>query len=124
MPLKPLRLCKHPSCRELTRDGYCLVHKRERDRETDRRRGTAAERGYTYRWSKYSKWFLAQPGNELCRLRLDRRCRKIAECVDHIKPPAGPDDPLFWDPSNHQAACLVCNSIKGNREIRGSDWSV
>ncbi len=35
--------------------------KRERDKDYDRYRGSAAERGYTTTWSKYSKWFLSQP---------------------------------------------------------------
>jgi 5-methylcytosine-specific restriction protein A len=93
-------------------------------KETDRQRGTANQRGYTYRWGKYSKWFLQQPGNEICKLRIDGRCKMVAECVDHIVPPVGPNDPLFWDPNNHQASCLVCNSIKGQRTLKGTEWEV
>ena len=126
-PRRPRRLCKHPGCPELVgagQGGYCPEHAKERARELESRRDTANQRGYTYRWGKYSKWFLQQPGNQICKLRLDQRCRMIAECVDHIVPPSGPDDPLFWDESNHQAACLICNSIKGKRTLKGDDWIV
>ena len=37
-----------------------------------------------------------------------------ATVVDHIKPHKG-DMELFWDPANHQALCLSCNSAKGDR---------
>jgi 5-methylcytosine-specific restriction protein A len=39
-----------------------------------------------------------------------------SEHVDHIKPVSGPGDPLFWEPTNHQALCQSCHSIKTARE--------
>lgn len=125
-PRRPRRLCLHPGCTELVQagDGYCPEHARARARELESRRGTANQRGYTYRWRKYSKWYLQQPGNQVCKLRLDQRCKMMAECVDHIVPPSGPDDPFFWDENNHQAACLICNSIKGRQTLKGDDWIV
>lgn len=124
MPQKPKRHCLHPGCPVLTSGGYCPAHRRAKEREQEARRGTATQRGYNYRWNKYSKWFLSQPGNELCKLRLDARCSGMGECVDHIKPPTSPVDPLFWDPANHQPSCIVCNSKKGRREIKGKDWDI
>ncbi len=126
IPRRPRRSCKYPGCPELVDagKGYCSEHGQAKRRADDRKRGTANQRGYTYRWGKYSKWFLRQPGNQVCKLRLDKRCRLIAECVDHIVPPNGPNDPLFWDTKNHQASCLICNSIKGKREMLGSEWDV
>jgi 5-methylcytosine-specific restriction protein A len=123
-PYKPLRPCKHPGCPALCRGAYCPDHTRDKRREVDRQRGTANQRGYTYRWQQYSKWYLSQPGNEICKLRIDKRCNLIAECVDHIVPPEGPNDPKFWDESNHQPSCLICNSIKGNKTIKGTEWNV
>ena len=32
--------------------------------------------------------------------------------VDHIVPVDGPQDPLFWDESNHQGLCHDCHSRK------------
>ena len=83
------------------------------------RRGSARERGYDSRWSAYSKWYLAQPNHQLCALRLDEGCAVVAQCVDHIDPPDDRHDPRFWNPENHQPACIHCNSVKGHRFMRG-----
>lgn len=114
MPSKPLHECNWIGCHILTRERYCATHTKVAQQEDDKRRGSAAARGYNGKWQRYSKWFLKQPGNQLCRIK-GPRCKKLAECVDHITPPANPDDPLFWDSKNHQAACIPCNSWKGNR---------
>ncbi len=123
-PYKPLRPCSHPGCRELTSERFCPAHKKAEQQYIDRQRGSANKRGYTYKWQKYAKWFLKQPGNQICRLKLSTSCSIVANCVDHIQPPSGPDDPLFWDDGNHQAACLHCNSVKGRRTLRGTGWEV
>ncbi|WEG14915.1 HNH endonuclease [Pullulanibacillus sp. KACC 23026] len=39
--------------------------------------------------------------------------------TDHIKPVSGPNDPLFWDPNNHQALCVSCHSTKTAKEDGG-----
>jgi 5-methylcytosine-specific restriction enzyme A len=124
--MRPRKLCRHSGCNELIEgvETYCPEHKKEMLREYDKRRGTAQQRGYNYRWQKYSKAFLKQPGNQYCKLRIDGRCKLKAECVDHIEPPPDPRHPLFWDPSNHQSSCLPCNSIKGNKVIKGSEWEL
>ena len=94
----------------------CDAHTKSESREQDKRRGTAYERGYNYRWQKYSKAFLARPENALC-VECKKRGRvTAAECVDHITPASG-DEQLFWDASNHQQLCIPCNSRKGNRQI-------
>lgn len=120
------RLCRYPGCSELVNSGYCEKHKKNKQQEKkqeqkyyDERRGTAHQRGYTSKWYRYSKWFLRQPENQLCVLCLDDGCSGVAECVDHIVPPSGPDDSLFWDPDNHQPACIHCNSVKGKKIIKG-----
>ena len=123
MPSKALRFCKHPGCPTLTRNTYCEAHQadaKEIERAQDERRGTSRERGYTHRWSKYSKWFLSLPENQFCALHLDDGCAGVAQCVDHIQPPSGPGDALFWDRANHQPACIHCNSAKGRRYIVGA----
>lgn len=118
------RFCRHTGCGRLTdhESGYCEEHRsewEEMNTRRDRRRGTAFQRGYDHRWSAYSKWFLRQPGHQLCALHLDEGCAVIAQCVDHIVPPNDKDDPLFWDRTNHQPACIHCNSVKGERTIKG-----
>ena len=122
-----LKFCKHTGCRNLVKSGYCELHQqdaieeeeRKKHRKDGHRRGSSTERGYGTRWRKYSKWFLAQEGNQFCKLHLDG-CTIYAECVDHIVPPTSANDPLFWDRNNHQPACIHCNSVKGDKSIRGT----
>ena len=116
-PRRPLRPCRRPGCPELVEaPGYCEKHKSGAEREYDQRRGTAAERGYNWRWQKYRLWFLKQAGNQVCYLR-GPRCKTIAELPEHINPPDGPNDPKFWDTDNHAPSCGRCNSWKGNRTL-------
>ncbi len=69
-------------------------------------RGTPTQRGYNYRWQRYRLAFLAS--NPLC-----NHCkRKAATQVDHIKAVKDADDPLFWEPDNHQGLCAGCHSRK------------
>lgn len=119
MASKAKRICNHPGCSELVDSGYCEKHKKQNQRQRDQRRGSANQRGYTYRWQKYSKLFLSNPDNVFCKLQLPG-CDNLAECVDHIQPPDGPDDPRFWEPRNHQPACIHCNSTKGHRKQVGT----
>ena len=124
MSTRAARFCRCPGCRQLTRDasGYCDDHRyiwEEQQRRRDLRRGTACERGYDGRWARYARAYLRQPSHQLCALRLDGGCAIVAQCVDHIDSPDGPGDPRFWDPANHQPACIHCNSVKGDRMIVG-----
>ena len=120
---KAARFCSHPGCSNMSvANGYCNEHQDDvitKNKEADRRRGSAGVRGYGWRWQKYSRAFLRRPENQFCSLRLPG-CTFIAQCVDHIDPPDGPDDPRFWDKNNHQPACIHCNSVKGHRKIVGS----
>lgn len=121
-------LCRVPGCGNLAVDrrGYCAEHlgdalaaEARRAAASEARRGSAAARGYNWRWAKYSRWYLQQPGHQLCALRLSPTCAVVAQCVDHIDPPDGPSDARFWDPANHQPACISCNSVKGHRCMIG-----
>lgn len=126
--------CNAPNCPNITANKYCAEHQYLQDEE-DRKRAeflknrgrknnyghklNSRQRGYTSKWDKYSKWFLSQPQNQLCALRLDDKCARVAQCVDHINPPKDAKDPLFWDRKNHQPACIHCNSVKGHRNMPG-----
>lgn len=114
MPNKPLRLCTYPGCNQLVSTGRCEKHAVNNDRHKE----SAYDRGYDYRWYKYSKWFLKQPENQFCKLGL-QGCTSLADCVDHIVQPNSKDDPMFWNTNNHQAACIHCNSMKGHKTIKG-----
>jgi 5-methylcytosine-specific restriction enzyme A len=102
MPSKPRHPCRQPGCPALTNDTYCPAHAREHQRTYDAARGTAEARGYTARWRKRRRIFLAEhPLCEEC-----RRAGKVvaASVVDHVVPHRG-DLTLFWDEANWQALC-------------------
>lgn len=117
---RPKRPCNHPGCRRLVEKGYCEEHKRQRQKDYDRWRGSSAERGYGHRWRKYREWFLKQ--HPLCvRCREDGKLEP-ATVVDHIIPVTGADDPLFWDTDNHQPMCDRCHNIKRATEDKDT-WA-
>lgn len=114
-----MRTCAQPGCPALVIRGRCSAHARE----ADQRRGTATERGYTTEWAAYSRAY--RRAHPKCGEQSDgtldpthSRCLQAgriaaSECVDHIVPVSRGGD--FWDPANHQALCLACNSAKGDR---------
>ena len=83
----------------------------QRTRASERGRPTARERGYTSKWDRESKAFLAQPENRLCAC----GCGRPATVVDHRKAHKG-DLKLFWSRSNWQPMAKGCNSRKAVRE--------
>jgi len=82
----------------------------------DRPRESSTQRGYGYRWQKYSAQYRRE--NPLCVMCLPNVITPAA-CVDHIKPVTSADDPDFWNPANHQALCWTCHSVKTQTEDRG-----
>ena len=106
--------CVHPGCMALVKGGgsRCSKHAQQDQREYDQQRGSAAKRGYGRRWQRYRASFLAE--HPIC-----SRCGDVAEAVDHIQPVTGPDDPLFWEPTNHQGLCQSCHSSKTASEDGG-----
>lgn len=105
MPMKPKKPCKHPGCPLLTDDSYCEFHLKLHANDRD----SAYERGYSSRWQKVRKRFLAK--YPLC-----AECERTgkltpATVVDHIKPHRG-DKALFWDENNWQPLCKKCHDRK------------
>ena len=104
MPYSPPRLCSHPGCGILGK--HC--HRSE----SDKRRGSAASRGYDRHWQlRRARKLKEEP---LCRICKEVRGRIVAaETVDHIRPKAkgGSDD---WH--NLQSLCFHDNSAKGDRD--------
>ena len=121
MPYRPKRPCRYPGCPHLTDDksGYCQQHEKQSRRQYDKDRGTSTARGYGIRWRRYRRLYLAE--HPLCILCAKKTppAVKAATVVDHIIPVTGPDDPLFWDPDNHQPACAECHNIKTATEDGG-----
>lgn len=127
MPIRPKRPCSHPGCPELVTSGRCEAHMVKQTNQFanlrksyDQQRGTAASRGYDARWTAYSKQYRID--YPLCVECLRNGILTSVEHgghVDHIVAVRGKNDPLFWDPNNHQSLCHSCHSAKTAREDQG-----
>ena len=67
-------------------------------------KGSAAERGYDYKWHKARNAFLQD--NPLCVMCSAEGHVTAAQVVDHITPHRG-DELLFWDRANWQPLCKL-----------------
>ena len=125
MPARTQRYCIQPGCWNLTDKGRCPDHER----------GSASQRGYDYRWLKYSRrfrkrymlcgmgprWpkptFEGAPAGCLAKGKLTAATKGKPHHVDHIVPvKRSENETLFWDPMNHQTLCRVCHFVKGKNE--------
>jgi 5-methylcytosine-specific restriction protein A len=105
MPMKPKRPCKHPGCPRLRNGRYCDQHAKLHIND----RASAVERGYSSRWQKARKRFLAK--QPLC-VECERTGKLTpSTVVDHIKPYRG-DKVLFWNEGNWQSLCRKCHDRK------------
>lgn len=116
MPSKPLKPCTYPGCPALTTGGRCEKHRKQADKAYEATRETATQRGYTWRWHKASKAFLAE--HPLCAECKRQGIVAVATVTDHIVPHKGDQD-LFWDESNWQGLCDHCHNVKTAAEDGG-----
>ncbi len=109
--LSPLHPCHHPGCSALTRERWCERHATNHQRRDRERRGSARDRGYTTRWDRYRKVFLAK--HPLCVECASATSPRVtaATVVDHVRPHKG-YHALFWDPANHGAVCKPCHDAR------------
>lgn len=119
MPQRALRPCRHPGCRELTREGWCQKH-----RPAYKRRESAAWHSLygLPLWTQQLRpqQLLREP---FCQ---DPECDSLRETgrparatvVDHIRPHRG-NMALFSDPANLQSLCKRCHDRKTMREQNG-----
>lgn len=125
MPSAPRKVCRKPGCGKLVENGaYCGQHQIQKEvqqkaqvKKYDNERGTAASRGYSSRWTRYSKKYREE--NPLCVRCKEKGILKLGGHVDHIVPVKDKDDPLFWETSNHQTLCVSCHSEKTAKEDGG-----
>lgn len=107
MPMKAKVHVAPNNCQRTSKQDY--------QRALDRRRGSACERGYDYRWKKYRDVYLKT--HPLCVMCLAERRIVPATVVDHIVPVNKGGD--FWDAANHQALCASCHGVKTATEDGG-----
>jgi 5-methylcytosine-specific restriction protein A len=111
--------CRFRGCpKRAEHDGFCLEHRRQRNREYNRERRSnpaTTDRFYTStRWLRLRKAKLqANPLCETCAPRV-----VAATIVDHKRPIKHGGDAYDWD--NLQSQCDSCHSRKSVQE--GSRW--
>lgn len=88
-----------------------------RQQRQDKARGNSCQRGYGWKWRKYSEAY--RQSNPLCVQCKAEGHIRLAEHVDHIQAVSGPDDPGFWDADNHAGLCAHHHSLKTVREDGG-----
>ena len=115
MPRLPARPCAHRGCPNLVRGRdrrFCPEHQSEEWKRQDAQRGTAAERGYDFRWREIRDQFLAD--HPLC-----AQCGNAPATVAHhvVRKRDGGSD----DPSNLLALCASCHSALHAES--GESWS-
>lgn len=103
MAYKLKRPCSQPGCPNfaLPNESYCEVHKKEREHQYNRDRGSATAQGYDSRWQRLRLMFLAE--HPVC-----QKCgRKPSIDVHHIraKKDGGTDED-----ANLLALCHECHS--------------
>lgn len=110
MPYKPAKPCARPGRREKIHERFCKRHLTETRRREDKARGSAAARGYDRPWRRLAEAF--KRANPLCKRCLERGVTRSMDCVDHIVPHAGYDDPLRLDWNNLQSLRDPCHGHK------------
>lgn len=111
MPRGLLRPCTYPGCPALVERGRCTKHPYP-IRERERRRESAAKRGYDSTWHKKRAAKLSR--TPFCEIRVKCRGAKATE-VDHIKSLRKGGT---HEQSNLQSACKPCHSWKTNKQDR------
>ena len=110
MPTAPKKPCARPGCAALVDAGFCPSCSSKGFGKDSR--PSAAVRGYGHRWQKASKAYLRQHPLAVDIFKNHGGRLYRAECVDHITPVTGPDDPNFWRVSNWQGLTLADHSAK------------
>ncbi len=117
MPYAAPRVCSYAGCGVVVaKGGRCEKHRNKERREFDRRRGSAASRGYGARWRRASKEFLKR--NPLCVRCQEDDIVEPATIVDHKVPHRG-DQQLFWNKRNWQPLCKQHHDRKTATEDGG-----
>jgi 5-methylcytosine-specific restriction endonuclease McrA len=104
MPVRAPWIC---GCGNKVAGGLSCPCQVKRRAAVEKARPSARQRGYSTKWEKATKTWLARPENRLCAC----GCGRDAEMVDHAIAHKG-DMRLFWDRSNWRPMTKACNSRK------------
>jgi 5-methylcytosine-specific restriction protein A len=118
MPTRSKRACLKSGCPALVDNGYCVDHE-QHERQHDKWRGSAAERGYDSEWRRFRVLTL-QRDKYLCQHCLANNRVEPATEVDHIKPLAQGGDRLLLE--NVQSLCHPCHVKKTFEDRNGRNY--
>ena len=114
------KLCVHPSCKQVVRDGTarCDKHKKDKKRENNERRKQYGRRNSkiydSARWRRLSdKKRQVCPFCEMC---YDKGVTVVADVVDHIEEIEDGGAPFSWD--NLMSLCHGCHNRKTAEDKR------
>lgn len=71
----------------------------------------------THRWHEYSRQYLKQPENRLCKMCKEQGHTTLSQCTDHIIPIT--QGGSMWDSTNHQPLCHKHHNQKTANENKG-----
>ncbi len=119
MPALPKKVCAHAGCARLVTaaQSKCEQHISLARKRFDKRRGSAAQRGYDKDWRVFRLAYLSR--HPLC-VSAEHAHLVVATEIDHILPLRDRPDLKFQE-SNLQALCKSCHSRKTSSE-RGWGW--
>lgn len=112
MPRKPKKPCSYPGCPELVESGqsYCEKHRKLRQKQYDKKRGTSAQRGYDARWRRIRRMVIAE--EPLCRECKKNGIVKPATDVHHID-----GNPMNNRRENLEPLCHECHSRHTAKQV-------
>ena len=111
--------CSTPGCAELVRGGgACVAHRRTWHKTQQRKRGTAAQRGYDGMHRRWRRMILAK--HPLCQACESEGRTTPATVADHIIPIS--QGGLKLDLNNGQGLCASCHGKKTLAEGSFGRW--
>ena len=118
-----LTVCTERDCPNLSNGGRCPECRAAARRNSDKRRGTSAQRGYDARWQRTRTHYLRDHPTCECDdcLPLPPAQRPPADDVHH-RDGLGPNGPRGHDPTNLQAMAHVHHSRRTARDQPGG-WN-
>lgn len=119
MPHSPSRPCRKPGCHNLTRNrnGFCDVHQNYDKKKYDKRRLSAQERGYDYKWRKDRNAYTRE--HPYCERCYANGIIKPMYCVHHKD-----RNPRNNEWENFESLCRNCHDIEHKDEKFGNDQRV
>lgn len=112
MPKKLPHICNKPGCTQLTTSRYCEKHTKESRQSYNRKRKSAAERGYDYTWQIVSERYLHK--HPLCE-RCEKKGRIVSAVLVHHKKYLE-DSGERLDEDNCEALCNDCHEKEHKKE--------